>query len=194
MSFKWCFKINPENFSQDDLITYQEILREIRTEFKDYDGLGINISFYEDSECGPEDNIFATFSFSCSFHLEIQETNIWYLVWNPLEETNSDKLFGSFNRCAPEEFKELSDKILKKLSTCLPHCFDYTYQVSTEATDDSDDDDTIYLDSNEDNFGLLTDMGINNNLLFECCDIECGECLECNLGVNKKVNENEYYY
>ena len=193
MNFKWCFKINPENFSQDDLIAYQGILREVRTEFADYNRVGINISFYKEIESGPEDNIFGTFNFTCSLHLEIQETNTWYLLWNPLEEKNSDKLFGSFNKCAPQEFKELSDKILKKLVACLPHCIEYSYQVYTE-TIDSDDDNTIYLDSNEDNFGLLTEIGINKDALFEYCDIECGDCLECNLGINKRFNDDEYYY
>ena len=196
MSFQWYFKINPEKFSSDDLICYQKILREIKMNFEDFDTLGINISFYENDDEAPADNIFATFQYACNQHFEFQEECAWYLLWNPFVEINKDKLCGRFHMCAPSEFKKLSNEILNSLKEHLPHCVEFVYKdnrFTNDENSDDNDDDKLFLDSNENNFGLLNYNRKETDGLFELCDIDCGDCLECNLGISS-IPDHEYFY
>ena len=197
-SFTWSFTINREKFKPENLHAYQELLRTIKPIYEDilareYNNSDVNI-FFHDSKSPPSDNIFASFQFKCNRHLAFQDTNIWYLLWNPLDNENTDKLSGSFCvNCAPIYFLKISDEILQRLQNEFPECVEYSYDEDEIRVIDERESSEDNLSVESDNEAFFTKTStVKTKGVNEYCDIDCGSCLECIYGM--QIPDEEYYY
>ena len=119
---EWWFKVIVDNSEVFCLDNYQNVLIEIKQEYKptmphETEKSNVQVSWFEktDSEVEPPYNIFATFKTGD------QE---WKLFWNPQAVGWQDERSSNLNtRRAPGHFKAASIKIQKLLCTKFPKHF-----------------------------------------------------------------------
>lgn len=120
----WIFEYKDFNLkmNENEINDYQKKLLELKEKYHDKCEHLSNCDFYS-GELPPSDNIFASFTYKCKRHTP--RCNGWFLIWDPNNERNRDKLKSCVNnRCATWEFKSLSKKIQNDLIEAFPKYFE----------------------------------------------------------------------
>lgn len=117
MGGEWWFNIREtcaDQGSKTELKTYQECLQSFKIQHeKDF---GNNAVWASEEEIKTS-NVFATFTYECMRHDwgPAGHKPQWKLFWNPWKVSKDERGSDVHARCAPYDFKLLSDKIQKKL-------------------------------------------------------------------------------